>query len=177
MTQIYRHLAALGANREYFISWVNIWRFNACRMGTFVPYKTYLFSWLSFSWCRLLFRSMLMAYGYLWRFAIRQHVIDFIVIELVYSMLSLQILLSIDEGRIAFFMMTSSNGNIFRVTGPLWGEFTGRRWTFLTKAQWRGALMFSLICASINACGRWFETPLRSLWRHCNAVNWVPLSK
>ena len=34
-------------------------------------------------------------------------------------------------------MMTSSNGNIFRVTGPLCGE-------------WRGALMFSLICASIN---------------------------
>ena len=26
-------------------------------------------------------------------------------------------------------MMTSSNGNIFRVTGPLWGEFTGHRWT------------------------------------------------
>ena len=24
-------------------------------------------------------------------------------------------------------MMTSSNGNIFRVTGPLWGEFTGHR--------------------------------------------------
>ena len=23
------------------------------------------------------------------------------------------------------YMMTSSNGNIFRVTGPLWGEFTG----------------------------------------------------
>ena len=25
-------------------------------------------------------------------------------------------------------MMTSSDGNIFRVTGPLWGEFTGHRW-------------------------------------------------
>ena len=24
------------------------------------------------------------------------------------------------------YMMTSSNGNIFRVTGPLCGEFTGR---------------------------------------------------
>ena len=33
-------------------------------------------------------------------------------------------------------MMTSSNGNIFRVTGLL--------------CQWRGALMFSLICAWIN---------------------------
>ena len=32
-------------------------------------------------------------------------------------------------------MMTSSNGNIFRVTGPLWGESTGHRWIPLTKAS------------------------------------------
>ena len=31
-------------------------------------------------------------------------------------------------------MMTSSNGNIFRVTAPLCGEFTGLRWIPLTKA-------------------------------------------
>ena len=30
--------------------------------------------------------------------------------------------------------MTSSNGYIFRVTGPLWGESTGHRWIPLTKA-------------------------------------------
>ena len=30
--------------------------------------------------------------------------------------------------------MMSSNGNIFRVTGPSCGEFTGHRWTPLTKA-------------------------------------------
>ena len=41
-------------------------------------------------------------------------------------------------------MMTSWNGNIFRVTGPLCGEFTGHRWIPHTK--WRGAL----ICAWIN---------------------------
>ena len=33
------------------------------------------------------------------------------------------------------FMMTSSNGNIFRVTGPLCGEFTGHRWIALKKAS------------------------------------------
>ena len=32
-------------------------------------------------------------------------------------------------------MMTSSNGSIFRVTGPLCGEFTGPRWIPLTKAS------------------------------------------
>ena len=30
--------------------------------------------------------------------------------------------------------MTSSNGNIFRATGPLCGDFTGHRWIPLTKA-------------------------------------------
>ena len=33
------------------------------------------------------------------------------------------------------FMMTSSNGNIFRVTGRLCGEFTGPRWIPHTKAS------------------------------------------
>ena len=32
-------------------------------------------------------------------------------------------------------MMTSSNGNIFCVTGPLWGEFTGHRWFPRRKAS------------------------------------------
>ena len=53
-------------------------------------------------------------------------------------------------------MITSSNGNIFRVTGPLCGEFTGVRGiprspvNSPNKGQWRGALMFSLICIWIN---------------------------
>ena len=47
-------------------------------------------------------------------------------------------------------MMTSSNGNIFRVTSHLCGEFTGPRWIPPHKGQWRGALMFSLICVWIN---------------------------
>ena len=38
-------------------------------------------------------------------------------------------------------MMTSSNGNIFRITGHLCGEFTG---------LWRGALEFCLIYVWIN---------------------------
>ena len=33
------------------------------------------------------------------------------------------------------YVMTSSNGNIFRVTGPLWGESTGHRWIPRTKAS------------------------------------------
>ena len=39
------------------------------------------------------------------------------------------------SGRHRVDMMTSSNGNIFRVTGPLCGEFTGPRWIPHTKAS------------------------------------------
>ena len=45
-----------------------------------------------------------------------------------------------------YLMMTSSNGNILRITGHLCWEFTGSP----HKGQWRGALMFSLICVWIN---------------------------
>ena len=44
------------------------------------------------------------------------------------------------------------------------------------KGQWCGAMMFSLICAwkkrfSTPSRCRWFETPLHSLWHHCNV--WI----
>ena len=49
-------------------------------------------------------------------------------------------------------MMTSSNGNIFGVTGPLCREFTGHRWVPCTKASdaelW--CFLWSLIYAWIN---------------------------
>ena len=44
-------------------------------------------------------------------------------------------------------MMTSWNGNIYRVTGHLCGEFT----EIPTKSQWPGAFIFSLICVLINS--------------------------
>ena len=47
-------------------------------------------------------------------------------------------------------MMTSWNGNIFRVAGHLCGKFTGPRW-IPHKGQWRGTLMFSLICVWISS--------------------------
>ena len=43
-------------------------------------------------------------------------------------------------------MITSSNGNIFRVTGPLWGESTGHRCIPLTKASYAVVWCF-LWCA------------------------------
>ena len=77
-------------------------------------------------------------------------------------------------------MVTSSNGNIFRVTGPLCGEFTGHRW-IPRKGQWCGALMCPLICVlnkplSKQPWGWWFETPSRSLLGHCNSaiLMWLP---
>ena len=78
--------------------------------------------------------------------------------------------LSVDK-MIQNSMMTSSNGNIYRVTGPLCGEFTGHRWIPLTKASDNMYVFFDL-CPNKRLSKQprcqWVETPLRSLWRHCN---------
>ena len=68
-------------------------------------------------------------------------------------------------------MMTSSNGNIFRITGPLCGEYIGHRWIPLTKAS--DAELWCFLWSASERLSkqlerRWFETPPRSLWRHCN---------
>ena len=71
-------------------------------------------------------------------------------------------------------IMTSSNGNFFRVTGPWCGDFTGHRWIPLTKASdteiW---CFFDLrLDKRLNKQSRrrWFHTPSCSLWRHCYAM-------
>ena len=70
------------------------------------------------------------------------------------------------------FMMTSSNGNIFCVTGPLCGEFSGQWWIPLTKASDANFDVFFHLCLnkrlSEQWLGWWFETPSRSLWCHGN---------
>ena len=62
-------------------------------------------------------------------------------------------------------MMTSSNGNIFRVTGHLWEGIHRSPVNSPHKGQWHGALMFSLICVWING---WLNNREASLWRHRN---------
>ena len=65
-------------------------------------------------------------------------------------------------------MMTSWNGNAFRVTGPLWGEPTGDRWIPPTKVQKRSCEVFFDVSLSklLNkqTNNRWFETP----WSSCD---------
>ena len=64
--------------------------------------------------------------------------------------------------------------DIFRVTGPLWGESTGHRWIPLTKAsdseRWSN-VFFDLHLNKPLSKHRRFETPSRSLRHHCN-VSW-----
>ena len=75
-------------------------------------------------------------------------------------------------------MMTSSNGNIFRVTGHLCGKFTGPRWITRTKASdaelWCSFDMRPNIRLSKQSWGWWFETPPQSLWSHRNAKGQIP---
>ena len=93
----------------------------------------------------------------------------------ILSGVSLQHIFLKHSGMIPHFsMMTSSNGNIFHVTGSLCGEFIGHRWIpctedsdtelwcFLCSAPWMKERL------SKQSRGWWFETPTCSLWCHCN---------
>ena len=64
----------------------------------------------------------------------------------------------------------SSNGNIFRVTDPLWRDFTGDPWNPSAKAC--GAELWCFRWSGLNkrlskhSRRRWFEMLSRSSWRH-----------
>ena len=71
---------------------------------------------------------------------------------------------------------TVSHGLLWHDDVIKWKHFP-RHWPFVRgiplKSQWRGALMFSLICTlnkrlSKQSWGWLFETSSRLLWRHCN---------
>ena len=75
-------------------------------------------------------------------------------------------------------LMTSSNGNIFRVTGPLWGEFTGPGEFPTQRPVTRSFDVFFDLRLnkrlSKQPWGWWFEMPSWSLWRQCNGFPWMP---
>ena len=70
------------------------------------------------------------------------------------------------------FMMTSSKGNIFRVTGPLCGEFTGPGEFPTQRPVTRSFDVFFDLRLnkrlSKQSWGWWFEMLSCPLWRHCN---------
>ena len=74
--------------------------------------------------------------------------------------------------RCKYNMMTSSNGNIFRVTGPLCGEFTGPGEFPVQRPVTRSFDVFFNLRLnkrlSKQPWGWWFEMPSWSLWRQCN---------
>ena len=73
---------------------------------------------------------------------------------------------------VAAFMMTSSNGSIFRVTDPLCGEFTGPGEFPTQRPVTRSFDVFFDLRLnkrlSKQPGGWWFETLSWSLWRQCN---------
>ena len=75
---------------------------------------------------------------------------------------------------VSIFMMTLWNGNIFRVTGHLCGEFTGPRWIPHTEASDTELWCFFDLRPNKRLSkqwwGWWFETPSCPLWRHCNVL-------
>ena len=72
-------------------------------------------------------------------------------------------------------MMTSSNGNIFRVTGPLCREFTGLGEFPAQRPVTRSFDVFFHLRLNKRLSklpqGWWFETPPLSLWHQCNEIH------
>ena len=79
-----------------------------------------------------------------------------------------------DRQGVTTLRITSSNGNVFRVTWPLCGEFTGHRWIPLTKAS--DAELWFFLDLRLNkrlgkqSWGWWLGTASCSLPRHCNVL-------
>ena len=73
------------------------------------------------------------------------------------------------------FMMTSSNGNIFRVTDHLCGEFTGPRWIPIQwPVTWSFYVFFGLRLNKRWSKQSWIrslEKLSRPLWRHRNVLS------
>ena len=76
------------------------------------------------------------------------------------------------EGKPTHRMMTSSNGNIFRVTGHLCGEFTGPGEFPTQRPVTRSFDVYFDLRPnkrlSKQSLGWWFETLSPPLWRHRN---------
>ena len=72
------------------------------------------------------------------------------------------------------FMMTSSNGNVFRVTGnckgnpPITGEFSSQRPVTRSFDVYFDLHLKKRL--SKQSRHRWFQTTSRSLWRYCNVL-------
>ena len=80
---------------------------------------------------------------------------------------------NIRSSNVIYSMMTSSNENIFRVTGHLCGESTGPRWIPVQRPVTRSFEVFFDLHPNKRLSkqwwGWWFETPSSPLWRHRNA--------
>ena len=63
--------------------------------------------------------------------------------------------------------MTSSNGKLSALLAICSGNSPVNS---QHKVQWRGVMMFSLICAWTNGWVNNGETPSRPLWRNCNTL-------
>ena len=78
---------------------------------------------------------------------------------------------------VVLIMMTSPNGNYFRITGPLCGEFTGPCEFPTQRPVTRSFDVFFDLRPnkrlSKQPWGWWFEPLSWSLWRHCYVILFV----
>ena len=82
-------------------------------------------------------------------------------------------LIRLASGFVRFYMMTSPNGNILRVTGHLCGNSPVTGYFLEQRPVTRSFDVFFDLnkLLSKQSRGWWFETPSCPLWRHCYAIH------
>ena len=118
-------------------------------------YDQILLDWTLFSWCPI-FKS-----SHCNSFEEQAHV------DLIYTCVW-------SSNELRYDCMTSSNGNIFHVTGHLCGEFTGPGKFPTQRPVTRSFDVFFDLRLNKRLSkqwwGWWFEMLSRPLWRHCNGA-------
>ena len=70
-------------------------------------------------------------------------------------------------------MLTSYNGNAFRITSPVWGSTSPVNWRHKGPALYRFNVFLLAWIFYLNkqSNDRWFETPMMLMWRDCDAYH------
>ena len=79
--------------------------------------------------------------------------------------------------RVTYYIITSSNENVFCVTVPLWEESTRQRWIPFTKGRQYGPLIFlwclSELSVEQTVCWPVIRDDITVIWHRCNVYQFV----
>ena len=159
---------------SYIMLFCPLWMYIVNRHFTWFEY---LYSWLSYNpsiWCIVL--NFIFKQTTMEQICLASQLFNFpsLLAQVLQRLTVFAQWIQITGNTLRGYMMTSSNGSIFRVTGPLCGEFNDGRFPTQRPVRRGFDVFFDLRLnkwLSKHSSGWWFEMPSCSLWRHCNEAS------